>query len=164
MKRISMSQRNVAAAPVQTKMITSTFGFPSSPEKEKNCYQLPDLFGKEITVYFSWSHKLSHNIGRDLWRIVIKKKIAWYISGDSFVYLFLPKFSLRDERGSGNTLWCSFLACLGHAYHTFSYNILIYLESVQDLWQNSQSRTCTPLDGMDNTNCWISREIQVQFM
>ena len=33
MKRISISQRNVAAAPVHTKMMTSTFAFPSSPEK-----------------------------------------------------------------------------------------------------------------------------------
>lgn len=35
MKRISISQRNVAAAPVHTKMITSMFGFPSSPGKRK---------------------------------------------------------------------------------------------------------------------------------
>ncbi len=35
MKRISMSQRNVAAAPVHTRMITSTFGFPSSPGKRR---------------------------------------------------------------------------------------------------------------------------------
>lgn len=33
MKRISMSQRNVATAPVHTKMITSMFDLPSSPGK-----------------------------------------------------------------------------------------------------------------------------------
>lgn len=44
-----MSQRNVAAAPVHTKMITSMFGFPSSPEKKKECHKTPDNFGKKKT-------------------------------------------------------------------------------------------------------------------
>lgn len=98
--------------------------------REKNCRKLPDHFGKNI--YFSWSHNLSHYIAWDLWRIGIKRKqSATYLQTDSlfldwrcqdFYYLSM---SLRNciQRGSGNTHWCLFLVCLGHAYHAFSYSV-----------------------------------------
>lgn len=40
MKRMSIIHRNVAAAPVDTKMITSIFGLPSSPVRRNSMFSM----------------------------------------------------------------------------------------------------------------------------
>ena len=52
MKRMTMSQRNVAAAPVHTEMMTSTFGLPSSPGKRRAVVSFLTGLAENLRVQF----------------------------------------------------------------------------------------------------------------
>ena len=68
MKRISMSQRKVAAAPVHTRIITSTFAFPSSPGKRRTVVNYQIFLERKNTEY--------NYINSGLCCFVIKRKQA----------------------------------------------------------------------------------------
>lgn len=137
MKRMSMIQRNVAAAPVHTRIMTSTFGFPSPPGKKRTVVNLRTTLVKKHCVLFVISEVVILYAG-DLWRIVIKRKRLQSVTNlqmpglrlkmrgpffTSFFGLFVSnQIFLWDctQKRSGNTLWCLLLVCLGRAYHSFS--------------------------------------------
>lgn len=107
MKRISMTQRNVAATPVHTKMITSTFGLPSSPGKRRTVVNYQTSLAKKSLCTFHdpiSCHIILTDICEELWS-----------KEDSLLKICTPAF------------WLEMLRLLFHVILLFIYFFLNFL-------------------------------------